>query len=189
MPPAGVLSPHRARRRPGRTSHAPCPDWRKNVPRRPGTSPASPASRVSDWAATSTVTVPCWTCKSSLSARRVGLAHVMVTRAQGPVPQFNHVRRLGAGHQYPAAAGFAAPQSSALTTARDLHRLRPRGLDQCRQSYTERVADPEQGSHAGIGGTLLHVDYHPAAYPRRLRQLIKRPAPRLPLLLHPGADG
>ena len=32
----------------------------------PGNVNASPASRVTDWPATSTMTVPCWTCKSSL---------------------------------------------------------------------------------------------------------------------------
>src|SRR5690606_29878740 len=50
-------------------------------------------------------------------ARRVRLAHVSLTQPQSPVPQLEHVRRLGAGDQHAPTARLPAPEGRALAVA------------------------------------------------------------------------
>ena len=176
-----------ARTRPGRTWPAWCPGWRSRAARRRGTRPRRPTSRVNCPPPASTVSVPSLDLDELLGARRVGFAPVLVPGGQGPVPQLDHIRWIGAGHQHPAPTGLAAPQDSAVTVAGDLHR--PGGpLDQGGQPDAERVADPEQCPHAGVRRALLDVDHHPAADPGHVGQLVQRPAAGLPLLPDPPPD-
>lgn len=50
-------------------------------------------------------------------------------------------------------------------------------------------ARAQQGSDAGIRGTLFHVDDHAATHAGGFGQLIECPSAGLALLFHPGADG
>ena len=79
------------------------------------------------------------------------------------------------------AAGLTAPQGSPLALVSHPQRLKLRWLDQGRQAHAERLGDLEQRRNARVGGALLDVYQHAAAHPRSLRQLVERPAPRLPL--------
>ena len=113
---------------------------------------------------------------------------VCVAGAQGPVPELEDVRRLGAGHQHAPAAALSDPQGGAGATASNLHPLGFRLLDQRRQSDAQRVADPQQGPDARVRGPLLNVHQHPPTDASCGGELVQRPATGMPQVLHPRSD-
>ena len=166
----------------------PCRGWRRSGPRRRGRRPRPRPRSVTDWSATSTVTVPSWTCSSSW----VPVAWASLTWLVAGARVQSHSSTTSGGSvpatSTPRPPASPAPQDGALTRAGDLHGLRLGRLDQGRQPDPERVADPQQRPHARVRRALLDVDHHPPAHPGRLRQPVQRPPPRLPLLFDPDAD-
>jgi hypothetical protein len=118
----------------------------------------------------------------------VRFTDIAVAGRQRPVPQLGDVWRLGTGDQHTTATRRARPQRRALPGPDHPHRHGRRRLDQRRQTHSERVPEPQQRAHAGVGGTLLDMDEHPSADSGRCGELVQGPAPNLSFLLDPGAD-
>src|SRR5680860_1515084 len=114
---------------------------------------------------------------------------VSISRSECPVPQLDNVRRFSHGDEYSLPVVLPAPQHSALTALRDLHRLRPGRFDQGREAHAECPTDPQQGPNARVRGTLLDVDQHAATHPGSFRQLVQGPSTQPALLFDAGTDG
>ena len=124
-----------------------------------------------------------------LGTAGVRLAGMRVARTERPVPQLGDVRRLGAGDEHGLPAELAPPQHRGGTGASDLQPGRAVHIHQRGQPDAERVADQKQRRDARVGRALLDADQHPAADTRPFGQLVQRPAPAVPSLPDPAADG
>ena len=122
-------------------------------------------------------------------ARRVRRARVTLTRPERPVPQLGDIRRLGPGDEHGLPAGLAPPQHRGGTGPGDPQPGRAVHIDQRGQPDAERVADQQQRRDARVSRALLDADQHPAADATALGQLVQRPAPAVPALPDPAADG
>jgi len=121
-------------------------------------------------------------------ARGVRFAQVHLARHEGPIPQFDHIRRLGAGHEDTAPTTLACPQHCPVAVTRHPYRFRGWWLDQRGQPDTQCIAQPQQGPDARIHRTLLNAHDHSTTHPRDLGQPIQRPVPKLAFVLDPRTD-
>jgi hypothetical protein len=90
-----------------------------------------------------------------------------------PAPQFDRPRRVRGADDRAGAAGRAAPQHARGVRAADPHGRLAAHVDEQRDRYAERVADPGQRGQVRVGAALFERDQDALAHPGARGELVQ----------------
>jgi hypothetical protein len=105
--------------------------------------------------------------------RRVRLTAELLARHHLPPPQLDGPGRIRGADDGAGAAGRPAPQHARGVRAADPDGRLAAHLDELRDGYAERVADPGQGGQVRVGAALLERDEHTLADPGTRGELVQ----------------
>jgi hypothetical protein len=90
-----------------------------------------------------------------------------------PAPQLDGPGRVRGADDRAGAAGRAAPQDARGVRTADPDGRLAAHVDELRDGYAERVADPGQGGQVRVGAPLFERDEHALADPGARRELVQ----------------